>query len=91
MNVENYTDVINLLYERCGNIQVQFKKHVKNFVGLPSVKSRNDISCLRNLIDKLDGSVPNLKRLKVDQSMVYFYGNFTWYTSGTASKRKVVY
>ena len=66
VNGKNYTEVIKLLYERYDNIQVQLKKHVKQFVGLPSLKCINNISGLRNLIDKLEGSVWNLKSLKIE-------------------------
>ena len=68
MTAENYTEAINLLHERYGNTQLQVSAHVKQFVSLPPVKSLNDVSGLRNLIDKLEGSVPNLKSLKVDPS-----------------------
>ena len=72
MTAENYTESINLLYER-GNTQVQIVAHVKQFVSLPPVKIMNDVSALRNLIDKLEGSIRNLKSLNVDQvHMVYF-------------------
>ena len=65
---ENYTEAINLLHERYGNIQVQISAHVKQFVSLPPVKSMNGVPGLWNLIDKLEGSVRNLKSLKVDPS-----------------------
>ena len=54
------------MHERYGNTQVQISDQVKQFVSLPPVKSMNDVSGLRNLIDELEGSVPNLKSLKVD-------------------------
>ena len=69
MTAENYyTEAINLSHKRYGNTQVQIKAHVKQFVSLPPVKSMNDVSGSRNLIDKLEGSVRNLKSLKVDPS-----------------------
>ena len=46
----------------------EINAHVKQFVSLPLVKSMNDVSSLRNLIDKVEGSVRNLKSLKADPS-----------------------
>ena len=40
---ENFTEAINLLYERYGNTQVQISAHVKQFVSLPPVKSMNGV------------------------------------------------
>ena len=68
MTADNYTEAIKLLHKRYGNTQVQISAHIKQFVSLPPVKSMNDVSGLRNLIDKLEGSVRNLKSLKVDPS-----------------------
>ena len=68
MATENYTEAIKLLHERYGNTQVQIKANVKQFVSLPPVKSMNDVSGLRNVFDKLECSVRNLKSLKVDPS-----------------------
>ena len=72
MTAENYTESINLSHES-GNTQVQISAHVKQFVSLPPVKIMNDVSGLRNLIDKSEGSIRNLKSLNVDQvHMVQF-------------------
>ena len=72
MTAENYTESINLLHES-GNTQVQISAYVKQFVSLPPVKIMNNVSGLRNLIDKLEGSIRNLKSLNVDQvHMVQF-------------------
>ena len=68
MIAENYTEAINLLHERYYNTQVQISAHVKQFVSLHPVKSMNFVSGLRNLIDKLEGSVRNLKSLEIDPS-----------------------
>ena len=68
MTAENYAEAIHLLHERFGNTQVQISARVKHLISLPPVKSMNDVSGLRNLIDKLEGSVRNLKSLKVDPS-----------------------
>ena len=62
MTAEDYTEAINWLHERYGNTQV----HVKQLVSLPALKSIKDVSGLRNLIEKLEVSVRNLKSLKVD-------------------------
>ena len=67
-SAENYTEAINLLHERYGNIQVQISANVKQFVSLPPAKSMNGVSDLWHLIDELEGSVRNLKSLKVDPS-----------------------
>ena len=67
-SAENYTEAINLLHERYGNTQVQISAHVKQFLSLPPVKSMNGVPGLWNLIDELEGSVRNLKSLKVDPS-----------------------
>ena len=64
MTAEDYTEAINWLHERYGNTQV----HVKQLVSLPALKSIKDVSGLRNLIEKLEVSVRNLKSLKVDPS-----------------------
>ena len=67
-SAENYTEAINSLHERYGNIQVQISANVKQFVSLPPAKSMNGVSGLWHLIDELEGSVRNLKSLKVDPS-----------------------
>ena len=61
---------MNLLHERYGNTQVQLSAYVRQFVSLPSAKSMNGVSGWWNLIHELEGSVRNLKSLKVDPSIL---------------------
>ena len=61
----NYDEAVKILEERFGNTQILISAFMQQFVSLPKIKSAYDISGLRNLFDKIENSVRNLKILSV--------------------------
>ena len=63
---ENYDKSVKILEEQFGNTQFPISALMQHFVSLPKIRSRNDISGLRKLCDKVENSVTNLKTLSVE-------------------------
>ena len=62
----NYDEAVKILEERFGKTQILISAFMQQFVSLPKIKSANDICGLRELFDKVENSVRNLKTLSVE-------------------------
>ena len=60
---ENYNEVVELLNQRYGCMQLLINAHMQQFIYLPVTKSVNDVKGLRKLYEKVQSSVRNLKTL----------------------------
>ena len=69
LTTENYDEAVKILEERFGNTQILISAFMQQFVSLPKIKSANDISGLRKLLDKVENSVRNLKTLSVESDV----------------------
>ena len=58
---ENYKHAVVLLQERFGNTQILISAHMDVLVKLPKVKSMSEVSKLRDIYDRLETSVRNLR------------------------------
>ena len=63
---ENYKHAVLLLQERFGNTQILISAHMDVLVKLPKVKSMSEVSKLRDIYDRLETSVRNLRELGVE-------------------------
>ena len=63
---DNYEHAIALLKERFGNTQILISSHMEVLVKLPKVNNINDVSRLRNIYDRLEPSVRNLRELGIE-------------------------
>ena len=70
---ENYASAVDMLKQRFGNEQALLNAYIDSFVQLPKVKSMNRVAELRQVYDKLEGTVRNLRSLNVQAST---YGCF---------------
>ena len=68
LSSQNYSEAINLLKNRNGNLQTLINSYMKQFVNLETVTKANDVIRLRKLFNKVENSVQNLRSLGVDSN-----------------------
>ena len=68
----NYQEAIDILDERFGNQQQIVNAHMNASLNLPKVTNVEDLKCLGQLHDKVEGHMRGLKSLEVESGT---YGN----------------
>ena len=64
LNVQNYTEAVNILQESYANPQVIISAHMESLVKLPAVRDVNNVRSLRKSYDRVESSIQNLKSVK---------------------------
>ena len=70
---DNYKEAVDLLKSRFGNTQLLINRYAESFDELKCVRSMNQVSELRNMYDRVEATVRNLRSMKIDANT---YGAF---------------
>ena len=69
LSSQNYSEAIDLLKNRYGNLQTLINSYMEQFVNLETVTKSNDVIRLRKFFNKVENSMRNLRSLGVIQKI----------------------
>ena len=66
LTVPNYKEAVNILKGRYANPQVIISTHIESFLKLPVVRDLNNVASVRNIYDRTESSIRNLKSVGIN-------------------------